>query len=392
MTTVLEYQRPQLYPKQKQAIFSQDRYAVIEGSTKSGKTSGCLAWLLEQALQGNKGNAYWWIAPVYPQAKIAFRRLKRGLDDFLYSANESELTITLPNETVIYFKSGEKTDNLYGDDVYGAVIDEASRMREESWFAVRSTLTHSRGAVRIIGNVQGRRNWAYQLARQAEAGMPDWHYAKIIAWDAVEAGILAQEEVEQARSQLPENVFRELYLAEPSLDGSNPFGQQAIRDCISPLVDSDPVVYGVDLAKSVDWTAVIGLDSSGRTCRFERFQKPWTETVDTLQRIIGDTPAIIDSTGVGDPIVETLQKKLGNVEGFKFSSTSKQMLMEGLAVAIQSHEVTFPEGSITAELDAFGYETTRTGVRYSSSIHDDTVCALALAVHGQRSAPSIGVW
>jgi len=387
-----EYKRPPLYPKQKAAIFTDARYSVVEGSTKCGKTMGCLAWLLEQALLGRAGWVYWWCAPVYPQAKIAYRRLKSGLDDIVYKANESELTITLANGAVIYFKSAEKPDNLYGDDVRAAVLDEASRMREESWFAARTTVTKTRGPIRIIGNVVGRRNWAYHLARQAEAGLPDWHYAKIVAWDAVDAGVLAREEVEQARAQLPDNVFRELYLAEPSLDGSNPFGQAAIESCTAPLSNRDPIVYGVDLAKSVDWTVSIGLDDQGAVCRFDRYQLPWEETVNKLAHTIGDVPAIIDSTGVGDPIVETLQRRLGNVVGFKFSSTSKQMLMEGLALAIQSGDVRFPGGAITAELDAFGYEHTRTGVKYTSAIHDDTVCALALAVHGQRAAPGLGVW
>ena len=144
---------------------------------------------MEKALAGREGNSFWWVAPVYGQAKMAYRRTKRGLPQQIYSSNESELTITLPNGAVIAFKSGEKADTLYGDDVYGAVIDEATRVREESWHAVRSTLTATRGSVRIIGNVKGRRNWAYRLARLAESGEPDWHYAKLTAYDAVDGGV-----------------------------------------------------------------------------------------------------------------------------------------------------------------------------------------------------------
>ena len=72
----------------------------------------------------------------------------------------------------------------------------------------------------------------------------------------------------------------------------------------------------------------------------------------------------------------------GFYEAFLFTSKSKQQLMEGLAVAIQRHEVTFPEGPITLELESFRYEYTRTGVRYSapSGDHDDCVMALALAI------------
>ena len=354
----------------------------------------CISWLLEQAMHGRPGQAYWWLSPVYPQAKIAYRRLKRGIPQSLYTSNESEMTVTLLNGAVISFRSAEKPDNLYGEDVYAAVLDEATRMREEAWHAIRSTLTATRGPIRIIGNVKGRRNWAYQLARRAEGGEVGWHYAKLTAADAVEAGIVAQEEVAQAQRQLPDAVFRELYFAEPSDDGGNPFGQEAIRRCIGDISGKPPVVYGVDLAKSIDWTVAIGLDDDGAVCRLDRYQWPWEETVRRLTQEVGAIPAVVDSTGVGDPIVERLQRTLSNVEGYHFSSSSKQKLMEGLAVAIQTNEVRYPQGPIVSELDAFAFEYTRTGVRYSApeGAHDDCVMALALAVFGRTNAPGVGVW
>lgn len=116
----------------------------------------------------------------------------------VYTANESELTLTLANGAVIWFKGADKPDSLYGEDVYGAVIDEASRCKEDAWHAVRSTLTATRGPVRIIGNVKGRKNWAYQLARKAEAGAPAMHYARITAADAVAGGVLDAAEVQRA--------------------------------------------------------------------------------------------------------------------------------------------------------------------------------------------------
>ncbi len=64
------YTRPPLYAEQEAAIFSPARYSVIEASTKSGKTHGCLAWLFEQAaVQGGSGRHYWWVAPVLGQAR-----------------------------------------------------------------------------------------------------------------------------------------------------------------------------------------------------------------------------------------------------------------------------------------------------------------------------------
>jgi hypothetical protein len=393
-TQTIRYKRPQLYSKQEQAIFSSKRYAVIEGATKSGKTVACLSWIIEQALRGKDGQIFWWVAPVYPQARIAFRRFKRGFDRTLFTANESELTINLINGATVAFKSGEKADNLYGEDVYGVVIDEATRLREESWHAIRSTMTATKGPVRIIGNVKGRKNWAYVLARKAESGERDWHYAKLTAYDASDAGVIDEDEIMQAKGMLPDHVFKELYLAEPSEDGGNPFGQKAIMDCISPMSNEQPTIFGIDLAKSVDWTAIVGLDNNGYVCVFDRFQLPWEETVQRIKTLVGNNSAVIDSTGVGDPIVEKLQRDLSNIKGFKFSATSKQMLMEGLSLAIQTQTVRYPDNEIVNELSSFAYEYTKTGVRYSapSGLHDDCVMALGLAVHGMSNVAGQGIW
>jgi hypothetical protein len=46
----------------------------------------------------------------------------------------------------------------------------------------------------------------------------------------------------------------------------------AIRACIAPLSGPAAMAFGVDLAKSVDITVVVGLHEQGRTCRFERWQ------------------------------------------------------------------------------------------------------------------------
>lgn len=380
-TTELRYTRPWMYAKQEAAIFNDARISVIEASTKSGKTVGCMVWLAEQAMQSGPGRHHWWVAPVVAQAKIAFRRLKRGLPSGLYTANETERTITLANGATIWFKSADNPDTLYGEDVDSAVIDEATRCKEEAWHAVRSTLTATRGPVRIIGNVKGRKNWMYRLARRAQSGEPGMEYHKITAFDAVEAGVLDAQEIEQARRDLPDNVFRELYLAEPSDDGGNPFGLSAIAACVAPLSTWSPICWGWDLAKSVDWTVGIALDERGHVCRFERFQSPWQETARRILEVT-DAPALVDSTGVGDPIVEGLQRaRPGLFEGFHFNATSKQQLMEGLAVAIQHGHIRFPDGVIRDELDEFEYAYTRTGVRYTApeGLHDDCVMALALA-------------
>ena len=393
------YRRPKLYPKQLAAMFDKRPISLIEASTKSGKTVSGIIWLYEQALRGSAGQHFWWVAPVSLQARIAFNRMRQHFVDQdgrpMFGVNLSDHSLTNARGAVIEFRSGDHGDSLYGEDVFACVIDEASRFKEDSWHAIRSTLTKTRGPIRIIGNVKGRKNWFYQLARKAEAGYPTLAYHKLTAWDAVEAGVLADEEIKAARAVLPESVFRELYLAEPSDDEGNPFGAQHIRACFAPLSPRPAVAWGWDLARKQDWTVGIGLDEDGHVCEALRFQKPWNEQVDIIKKYVGNTPALIDETGVGDPILEAVKlpvKHGGNgaevielscprLEGYRFTSASKQMLMEGLALAIHERTIRFPEGPISIELLNYEYEWTRLGVRYSCppGQFDDCVCALALA-------------
>lgn len=394
--TAYTYYRPVLYPKQEQAIFNDSRIAVIEASTKSGKTHGCLAWLAEQALvSGQPGRHYWWVAPVFAQTKIAFRRMCRALPRNSYTKNLTELSIVLKmNDATIQFKSGENPDSLYGEDVWAAVFDEATRAREEAWHALRSTLTATRGPVRIVGNVRGRRNWVYKLARSTA----DVHYAKITAWDAADAGIIDREEIEAARRELnDENVFKELYEAEAGDDGGNPFSLTHLEKCFlqdEPTVIGTVRAWGIDLAKSQDYTVIVGIDEFGYVAHFDRFQDTWENTKARIEQTVGyRTPVLCDATGVGDPIVESLQSAGCRVEGFIFGSISKQQLMQQLRLVIQMEEISWTEEILEDELEAFEYVYTRTGVKYSApyGVHDDTVCSLALAVKCWRDH-AFGFW
>lgn len=383
--------RPKLASYQKQILEASERYTVTQAATKIGKTFSHLWWIFEIANNPpKKGANYWWIAPVYSQAKIAFNRLKRVIERYhVYRSNESELYIETPKGSRIWFKSAEKPDNLYGEDVFAAVFDEFTRARETSWHALRTTLTSTRGKCKFIGNAKGRKNWGYKLALKARSGDSDYKFFRITAYDAVAEGILSEDEIMQAKKDLPDSAFRELYLAEDLEDQANPFGVEFIKRQIRPQSNEEPECFGIDLAKSVDWTVIVGLDSFGQVCQFHRFQADWNQTRRRIVDIIGYTPAAIDSTGVGDPIVEDIQRECAQVEGFHFSSNSKQQIMEGLASSLQKGNITILDGLMREEMEAFEFEYTRTGVRYTApeGVHDDIVCALALANYKRVNIP-----
>jgi len=356
-----------------------------------------IEWLLGEAIKAGEGN-WWWIATTSDTADVAFRRSKLRLRGYLesrgklkrvsppiaFKANASRHYIEVAGAT-IWFKSAEKPDHLYGEDVRGAVGDEVTRWREAAWTALYTTLTATEGRAKLIGNVKGRRNFAYKLARKAQEGEQNWSYHKLTARDAVAAGVIAAEAVDQARRDLNEETFLELYFAEATEDGSNPFGIAAIKACIAELSTGPVVCWGIDLGRKRDYTAAIGLDAAGRVAAVHRWVKfpLWAKTEAELIKLIGYLPASVDSTGVGDRVTEALQEKCSQVEGFIFNQKSKQQIMELLEITIQSGEISYPEGPISIELESFEFEHTRTGVYYSApeGMHDDCVVALGLARH-----------
>ena len=394
-----------MYQKQREAVFHEKLYGVVEASTKAGKTVSHLHWLIGRALQSprGKGDRVWWIAPTYKQAKIAWERATQiyPYEGFISNHKETDLSFSLPNGCTFECRSADKAHNLYGEDVWAIVMDEASRMGngDEIWMAVQSVTTFTRknggGHVRIIGNVSGKDNWAYRKAREAEQGSPDWHYAELTAKDAVEAGVLSQDDIDQARREsTSEAEFMQLYFNVPLDNEYNPFGADAIEKCLIPDAEIDartqrwtaeegtPIVFGLDLARKRDYTVAIGLDRNGNVVSFLRTKNDWETQKHEISEVCGGVPTLLDATGIGDVMLPELEKYGVDVEPFVFTSSSKGELVRGLVVAIRDTAIHFPDGQITKELRDFEFKSLPSGaVRYEAPRggYDDCVMALALA-------------
>lgn len=317
---VIQYQRPLLYPKQEDAFFCPERYSFVEASTKSGKTHACIVWIVELAvLQGFPGWNGWWVAPTGAQAKIAMRRIKNSLDRSFYRSSDSDGWIEFPNGARLWFKTGDKPDNLYGEDVYAAVFDEASRGRYDSWLALRSTLTATGGPIRLIANVKGKSNWFYLMCRAVERNSrPGSRFTRISCWDAVDAGLLARSEIEDAKSILTPKDFLELYEAKAQDDEDAFLPSQYIEAAIERGRANSVQPYGA---------LVIGGDPSqgkGDPAAFCFRRGPVVEEMQehkgmdefgfvahTLRLIEVRKPkcVFIDATGFGSLIVKLLHEK-----------------------------------------------------------------------------------
>lgn len=401
----ITYDRPELYPYQTAILDCPARFTVTIAATKCGKTASHIVWLFEQALQCKANQSVWWIAPTFVQAKIAFDRMKVQITDRnFYKSNETNLIITLVTGAKIHFKTAEKPDNLYGDDVYAFVFDEFTRAREAAWFALRSTITSTGGKGKFIGNAKSKKNWGYKLAMRAKGGAdPDYQFFKITAYDAAECGMMTKdgrpliEEIEGAKRDLPESVFNELYLAEASEDGSNPFGLKYIAAICYPTLSTQPTIcHGIDVANKFDSTSIIGLDKLGTMSYYQNFTRTgWPHVIATIKNL-PKIPAAQDSTGVGDVVLAEVQQYNPNIEGYIFTQQSKQRLLEGLAVGIQSRKLLIADdgdvvngtGKVRHQLEQYEITYTRTGVKYSApdGEHDDDVCSLALAWYKYQTA------
>lgn len=75
---------------------------------------------------------------------IAFRRMKAGIPQRLIESVREGSRITLLGNRTIWFKSGENPDLLFGEDVHDAVMDEASRTKEEAFCFPAVTFSLSR--------------------------------------------------------------------------------------------------------------------------------------------------------------------------------------------------------------------------------------------------------
>ena len=364
---------PQPHTNQQRILDSQSRFRVVMCGRRFGKSELSQIEIITNALIG-KNVAY--ITPTYQLARVFFEKLIKAVP---FESNKSELSIKFPNDGSVEFFTGERLDNLRGRSFHLVVIDEASFISnlEEGWLnSIRPTLTDYKGRALFLSTPKGK-NFFYSLYLKNEE--PDWEAFKFTTYDNPH---IDKTEIDDARTQIPEVVFEQEYMANPSENAANPFGSAFIKQCTFELSHEPPIAFGVDLAKSVDFTAIIGLDRNGSVCHFERFQKDWRQTKQVINSL-PKVPILMDSTGVGDPIFEDLQRDGVNVQGYKFSSTSKQQLMEGLASAIHQRKITFPDGHITQELEIFEYQYTSFGVKYSApqGFHDDCVMALGLAWH-----------
>ena len=192
-------------------IFGDDsRFKVVVAGRRFGKTVLALCILLYQATI-KPDSINWYTAPTYRQAKqIAWKMLQSFIPaGYLKSKNETDLSMTFLNNSVISLRGADNYDSLRGVGLDALVLDEYADMAAEVWTEVlRPSLSDKLGTALFIGTPAGF-NHLYDLWIEAD-GKPGW---KAWQFTTKEGGHVPQEELEAARLDLDERTYKQEYEA-----------------------------------------------------------------------------------------------------------------------------------------------------------------------------------
>ncbi len=197
---------------QQQVAQDDHRFKVVIGGRRMGKTFLAIREMCYQAKEPNR--LIWYVTSSYRAAKmIAFKELKQRLLDlnWVRKINESELSVTLKNNTEIALKGADNFQSLRGIKLSYCVIDEAAQVQADAWFEViRPALADSQGGVLFISTPLGKNNWTFDLYNREKEDPDNW---KSWQFTTLQGGFVPKEEIEQAKQEMSEKQFNQEFNA-----------------------------------------------------------------------------------------------------------------------------------------------------------------------------------
>jgi predicted phage terminase large subunit-like protein len=222
-----------------------------------------------------EGKPVAWFAPTYKTLEEVWSRVERTLSPVTRRRDTQQKRIELVTGGVLDFWTLDAPDPARGRAYARAIIDEAAmvpKLRSMWEQAIRPTLTDYRGDAWLLSTPKPRamHDGAAFFRELWERGQdPDSEWA---SWrmPSVTNPHLAPDEIEAARKELPELVFRQEYLAEFVDFEDGLVKRHHLRYADPPPLRELEIVVGVDLAISLkntaDWTVVatLGRHKDGR--------------------------------------------------------------------------------------------------------------------------------
>ncbi|MBR4908814.1 MAG: terminase family protein [Acidaminococcaceae bacterium] len=323
MRVVIPYTPRPIWQDVIHSALEQKKRAVLVCHRRFGKTIGCINELIKKAVQNRLlMPRYAYIAPYRNQAKkIAWEWLKHYTKVIPgRKVNESELFVELPTQhkgdagARIYIVGADKPDNLRGDYLDGAILDEYAQIKPSLFGEiVAPMLVDRKGFVYFIGTPKGQ-NQFYERYLQAQK---DERYFSCL-YRVDESNVLSQEEIEDlSKDMTPEQIRQELY-CDFTASASNVVmpidlvSAAAKRELTDKDVYGMPVIFALDVARFGDDDSVLTI----RQGLFTRPQLRWhgLNTMELAARMAAEmmkhNPAIvnIDGGAMGPGVIDRLRQ------------------------------------------------------------------------------------
>jgi hypothetical protein len=380
------------HPAQKQILECDARFIVIVAGRRTGKTSFIPTLRARSFVSGQQG-AY--LSPTYKMLSEYFRIIRYQFAPIITKINKQEHRIEFVNGGSLTMWSLDNADSIRGQKYHYADIDEAAMVRDlsDAWNAViRPTLTDFQGRAAFWSTPKGAGTFFHSLyQRGLTEDHPDW---QSFQFPTASNPFINPAEIESARLELPQEVFRQEYLAE-FVAGEGAVFRNITANLTAPdTVPADhkghTLVAGVDWGQVNDFTAISIICTDCKQEVFlDRFNKiDWEFQRARLMQAINTwevTFTLVEENSIGSPNLEALQKSTSRqVKGFLTTAQSKSPLIQSLALCFEQMEIRwFNVGVATAELEAYEAVRNETTNRITYSApkggHDDTVIARALA-------------
>jgi terminase large subunit-like protein len=370
---------------------------VVACGVRWGKTRCAAMEAVAAALAPRERSFGWVVAPTYDLADKVFREIllvfTRHLRHRIVTLRENDRILVVRNMAAglceIRGKSADSPVSLLGEGLDFLIVDEAAHLKPSIWQGYLSQrLIDRKGWALLISTPHGK-GWFYDLFRKGQDGDPDYASWNHPSWSNpyLDAAVIEQE-----RGRLPDAVFRTEYGAE-FLEGSGAVFRN-VRECATgnwqEPENGPPYVAGLDLARTNDSTVLVIMNSKREVVFVDRFNRlDWTLQIQRVATGVNryrDAQIYVDSTGVGEPVFESIRAAGCNALQYPFTQRSKAALIDNLALMLEQKKIVLPKPELWPagidELESFEYSITDNGsVRTSapSGAHDDCVIALALA-------------
>jgi hypothetical protein len=202
---------PPLHRKQDDIRISKARFKVVSCGRRFGKTLLGVVLAISCALAGG---AVWWVGPTSREAGIGWRAMK-GLAQQIPGVvvKAADRQIVFPGGGWIAVLSAQ-SQTLRGEGLDLIIIDEAAFLPGllNVWQEdLRAALSDRRGAAMFISSPNGRGDFYTLWQRGSNIEHPDWKSWQASTYDNP---FIPKSEIDAARRELPDWVFRQEYLAE----------------------------------------------------------------------------------------------------------------------------------------------------------------------------------